>query len=114
MKKIFVLIPVAVFTIVLMLSTGVNFARAEEKMMSKDATMNKNEMMKEDMTDKGTMMDKGDMMKEDMTDKGTTMDKGDMMKEDMTDKGMTMDKGDMKKKDMMMDKEKNMKEEMMK
>lgn len=52
MKKIFVLATVVVSTIVLMLSIGVNFAQAAEKMMDKDMMMKPGDMMME----KGQMM----------------------------------------------------------
>jgi len=60
MKKIFVSATVVISTIVLMLSIGVNFSQAAEKMMDKDMMMKQGDMM----TDKGQMMmDKGMKMK---------------------------------------------------
>ncbi len=63
MKKTFVSATVVISTIVMMVSIGVNFSAAAEKMMNKDMMMKQGDMM----TDKGQMMmDEGKKMKEGM------------------------------------------------
>jgi hypothetical protein len=76
MKKTFVLVTAVISVIVLMLSIGVNFAQAQEKMTDKDLMIKQCNMMVE----KGQMMkEKATMLKEGSMDKETMMKEGDRM-----------------------------------
>ena len=91
MKKIFISVTVAIFTIVLMLSGGVIFSQASERITDKGQKVNEGEMKKDAMIREGeTLIEIGKMIEEEgkktnnkkMIENGQLIiKKGQMMKE---------------------------------